>query len=89
MRSRRKNYSFAERPAQRSSVFTGYFPDRIYGFIAIGRRDLGELLVENGLGRIHGQRVWGLTEQVRKKLAELEAEAKAEGRGAWALASDQ
>jgi hypothetical protein len=64
-------------------VFSGYYPDRIYGFVTVGDRDLGELLVENGLGRIHGQKVWGLTEPVRERLAELEEEAKAEGRGAW------
>jgi endonuclease YncB( thermonuclease family) len=64
-------------------VFSGYYPDRIYGFVTVCGRDLGELLVENGLGRIHGQRVWGLTEPIRKRLAEIEEEAKAEGRGAW------
>lgn len=68
-------------------VFSGYYPDRTYGFVTVGGRDLGELLVENGLGRIHGQTVWGLTEPVRERLAELEEEAKAEGRGAWGLTS--
>ena len=64
-------------------VFTGYFPDRVYGFVTVGGRDLGEWLVENGLGRIHGQRVLGLTQPVRERLAELEEDAKAEGRRAW------
>jgi hypothetical protein len=66
-------------------VFSGYYPDRIYGFVTVGDRGLGELLVENGLGRIHGQKVWGLTEPVRERLAEREEEAKAEERGAWGL----
>jgi endonuclease YncB( thermonuclease family) len=66
-------------------VFSGYYPDRIYGFVTVGGRDLGELLVENGLGRIHRQKVWGLTEPVRSRLAELVEAAKAEGHGAWGL----
>jgi len=55
------------------------------GLAALDGRDLGEYIVENGLGRIHGQTVWGLTQPVRKRLAELETEAKAERRGAWGL----
>lgn len=66
-------------------IFTGYFPDRIYGFVTVGGRDRGELLVENGLGCIHGQTVWGLTQPVRERLAKLEEKAKAEGRGAWGV----
>ena len=42
---------------------------------------MGELLVETGLGRIHGQTVKGLTKPMREWLAELEEEAKASGRG--------
>lgn len=60
------------------------YPGRVYVFVTAGGRDLGELLVENGLGRIHGQTVRGLTGPVKAKLAELEAEAKKEHRGAWA-----
>jgi endonuclease YncB( thermonuclease family) len=61
------------------------YPDRVYGFVTVDGRDLGELLIVNGLGRNHGQSVRGMTETVRAKLAELEAEAKEARRGAWAL----
>ena len=57
--------------------------DRIFWGGTVGGRDLGNLLVENGLGGIHGQRVWGLTESMNQRLAELEEEAKAKRRGAW------
>jgi endonuclease YncB( thermonuclease family) len=53
--------------------------------VTVGDRELGELLVQNGLGRIHRQKVLGLTEPVRERLAELEEEAKAEECGAWGV----
>jgi endonuclease YncB( thermonuclease family) len=54
-------------------------------------RDLNELLVENGLARIHGTRT-ALFDgrdslQYRARLAELEAQAKREKRGAWGKAA--
>ena len=59
------------------------YPGRVYAFVRVGGRDLGELLVENGLGRIHGQTVKGLTQPMRDRLAELQEKAKADGLGAW------
>jgi endonuclease YncB( thermonuclease family) len=50
-------------------------------------RDLNELLVENGLARIHGTRTALFdgrdSRQYLARLAELEAQAKAAKRGAW------
>jgi endonuclease YncB( thermonuclease family) len=56
-------------------------PGRVSAFVRLGGRDLGGLLVKNGLGRIHGQTVNGLTKPMRDRFAELEEEAKASGRG--------
>jgi endonuclease YncB( thermonuclease family) len=61
------------------------YPDRVYGFVTVDGRDLGEMLIENGLGRNHGQTVRGMTDMVRAKLAGIEAEAKEARRGAWAI----
>jgi hypothetical protein len=36
-------------------------PGRVPAFVRAGGQDLDELLVENGLGRIHGQTVKGLS----------------------------
>jgi endonuclease YncB( thermonuclease family) len=55
-------------------------------------RDLNELLVENGLARIHGTRTALFdgrdSRQYRARLAELEVTAKREKRGAWRFAAE-
>jgi len=58
---------------------------RNYGFVEFGGRDLAELLVANGLARIHGVGVSGLTQEEVDRLRALEAHAKAHRRGAWGL----
>jgi len=58
---------------------------RKYGFVEVGGRDLAELLVENGLARVHGVGVKGLTREEVKRLKELELVAKSNGRGAWGI----
>jgi endonuclease YncB( thermonuclease family) len=67
------------------SVFSTYQTTRKYGIVVVEGRDLAELLVEQGLGRVHGQRVKGMTAPVNARLQELEGIAKQEGRGAWAM----
>jgi endonuclease YncB( thermonuclease family) len=59
---------------------------RTYGFVRAGGRDLAEVLVENGLARIHGVGVSGLTQTELERLRALEAKAKADKRGAWGIA---
>ena len=62
---------------------------RNYGFVEVaGTNDLAELLVKNGLARIHGVGVAGLTQEELVRLHALEAQAKAEKLGAWGLALD-
>lgn len=58
---------------------------REYGVISIGGQDLGELLVANGLARIHGVKVGGIGKERIDRLKTLEAQAKAQRRGAWGL----
>lgn len=60
---------------------------RNYGFVEVGgTNDLAELLVKNGLARIHGVGVSGLTQEELARLHAFEAQAKAEKLGAWGLA---
>ena len=59
---------------------------RQYGVISVGGQDLGELLVANGLARIHGVSVGGIGKERVDRLKALEAQAKAQRRGAWSLA---
>jgi len=56
---------------------------RQYGMVTVDGRDLAELLVENGLARIHGINVAGIGAEKVAKLKALEAEAKKARRGAW------
>lgn len=60
---------------------------RNYGFVQVHGRGLAELLVSNGLARIHGVGVSGLTASEVERLRTLEAQAKAKKRGAWGLSS--
>ena len=66
-------------------VFSGQKGARKYGIVSVGGQDLAELLVANGLARIHGMGIGGKTWQEVERLKVLEAEAKAEGRGAWGM----
>ena len=85
----------AKRLAAPFTVWTRWNAAR--GRFALGRvyciivdstgRDLNELLIENGLARIYGVRTplsdGRTSAQYRERLAELEAQAKKEKRGAW------
>jgi endonuclease YncB( thermonuclease family) len=66
-------------------VFSGKPNARKYGFVGIGGQDLAELLVANGLARIHGMGIGGQTWEEVERLKGLEAKAKADGKGAWGL----
>ena len=66
-------------------VFSGQTNSRKYGIVSVGEQDLAEMLVANGLARIHGMGIGGQTWEEVERLKGLEAEAKAEGRGAWGL----
>ena len=66
-------------------VFSGQKNSRKYGIVSVGGQDLAELLVANGLARIHGMGIGGQTWEEVERLRGLEAKAKAEGRGAWGL----
>lgn len=65
--------------------------DRDYAVIRVGDKDLGEELVRNGLARIHGMGIDlpdGTSERMMWwRLKSAEREAKANGRGAWAVAA--
>lgn len=65
--------------------------DRYYAFVETSEGDLGELLVTNGLARLHGVAAQpaGLRSPERQwnKLRRLEAEAKQAKVGAWGAAS--
>ena len=65
--------------------FSGQPNFRKYGIVRVGGQDLTELLVANGLARIHGMGIGGKTWEEVDRLNALEAQAKAEGRGAWGL----
>ena len=58
---------------------------RKYGFVSVGGQDLAEALVANGLARIHGVGVSGLSTQEVSRLKGLEETAKAKGLGAWGI----
>lgn len=67
-------------------VFSGQKGARKYGIVSVGDKDLAELLVANGLARIHGMGIGGKTWEEVERLKALEAQAKAEKRGAWGMA---
>ena len=67
-------------------VFSGKPNARKYGIVSVGDKDLAELLVANGLARIHGMGIGGKTWEEVERLKALEAQAKAEKRGAWGMA---
>lgn len=62
-----------------------YGGSRKYGRILVDGEDLAELLVANGLARIHGMRIQGRTQEKQARLRDLEEQAKAERLGAWGL----
>jgi len=66
-------------------VFSGQPNARKYGIVSVGGQDLAEMLVANGLARIHGMGIGGQTWEEVERLKGLEAKAKAEGKGAWGL----
>ena len=66
-------------------VFSGQKGARKYGIVSVGGQDLAELLVANGLARIHGMGIGGKTWEEVERLKVLEAEAKKAKRGAWGL----
>lgn len=66
-------------------VFSGQANSRKYGIVSVGDKDLAEMLVANGLARIHGMGIGGQTWEEVERLKVLEAKAKAEGKGAWGL----
>ena len=66
-------------------VFSGKPNARKYGIVSVGDQDLAEMLVANGLARIHGMGIGGKTWEEVERLKVLEAKAKAEGKGAWGL----
>lgn len=66
-------------------VFGGEKTVRKYGIVTVPEGDLAELLVANGLARIHGMGIGGKTWEEVERLKVLEAQAKAEKRGAWGL----
>lgn len=66
-------------------VFGGDRVTRKYGKVSVRDRDLAELLVTNGLARIHGMGIGGQTNEEVARLRQLEAQAKTEKRGAWGM----
>ena len=66
-------------------VFSGKPNARKYGIVSVGGQDLAEMLVANGLARIHGMGIGGKTWEEVERLKALEAQAKAEKRGAWGM----
>lgn len=66
-------------------VFGGEKTARKYGIVTVPEGDLAEMLVANGLARIHGMGIGGKTWEEVERLKVLEAEAKAAKRGAWGL----
>ena len=61
--------------------------ERLYAFVQVGKKDLGEELVANGLARLHGtpSQAPGLDSPEREweKLRRLEREAKTQKVGGW------
>ena len=70
-------------------VFSGQKGARKYGIVSVGDQDLAEMLVANGLARIHGMGISGKTWDEVERLKVLEAKAKAEGRGAWGMGKSE
>lgn len=66
-------------------VFSGQANSRKYGIVSVGDKDLAEMLVANGLARIHGMGIGGQTWEEVERLKGLEAEARKAKRGAWGL----
>jgi endonuclease YncB( thermonuclease family) len=66
-------------------VYGGDRVVRKYGTVTVNGQDLAELLVANGLARIHGVGIGGETREEVARLRALEAKAKAAGRGAWGM----
>ena len=66
-------------------VFSGQKGARKYGIVSVGDQDLAEMLVANGLARIHGMGIGGKTWEEVERLKVLEAEAKEAKRGAWGM----
>ena len=66
-------------------VYGGDRVTRKYGKVSVRGRDLAELLVSNGLARIHGMGIGGQTNEEVARLRELEAKAKTQKRGAWGI----
>lgn len=64
-------------------VFSGQPNARKYGIVSVGGHDLAEMLVANGLARIHGMGIGGKTQEEVERLKVLEKQAKAEGNGTW------
>src|ERR1700761_5561253 len=65
--------------------------ERFYGFVQTKDGDLGELLVANGLARVHGTRAVrpgssNAAEEI-DKLQKLEEKAKTEKLGAWGIST--
>lgn len=56
---------------------------RQYGLVSVTAGDLGEMLVSNGLARIHGADVGGIGKERVERLRQLEEQAKARKSGAW------
>ena len=60
---------------------------RSYGCVSVDGKDLAELLVANGLARIHGVGIAALATEEVARLKALELEAKTNKTGAWGLSS--
>lgn len=66
-------------------VYGGAHAARRYACVSVQGQDLADLLVSNGLARIHGMGISGQTAEEVVRLRGLEAQAKAANRGAWGL----
>lgn len=69
-------------------VFGGERAARKYGMVLTRQGDLAELLVANGLARIHGVSVRGEGSEKIQRLKKLEERAKAQKKGAWGLGGE-
>ena len=76
---------FMARAVAQTSVGTSNQPIRYGTITTADGRDLAELMVRNGLAMVRGFNVAEEGADKIQKLKELEAEAKAEKRGAWKL----